>query len=157
MTFATLTPLPLPSTLHVSVMGIILFAHGSRDALWRAPIEAVAATIRERRQGTLVGCAYLELCEPTLPDAASAFVAAGCSHLRIFPLFLGVGKHAREDLPLLVAEIRANHSNVSVELMATAGQSPALISLMADLALAQETGPRNSAHPSPKRLKTKKT
>lgn len=124
------------STLPVSAMGIILFAHGSRDALWRVPIEAVAATMRERQPGTQVRCAYLELCEPTLPDAARAFVAAGCQHLRIFPLFLGVGKHAREDLPLLVADIRASHPDVSVELMATAGESPALITLMAELALA---------------------
>ena len=134
MTFATL---PLPrSDVPVSTVGIILFAHGSRDALWRAPIEAVATTIRERQPGTLVRCAYLELCEPTLPDAARTFVAAGCRHLRIFPLFLGVGKHAREDLPLLVAQIRAGHPDVSIEVMATAGESPALIALMAELALA---------------------
>ena len=117
-------------------VGIILFAHGSRDAMWRTPIEAVATTMRERQPGTLVRCAYLELCEPTLPDAADNFVAAGCRHLRVFPLFLGVGKHAREDLPLLVAQIEARHPQVSVELMATAGESPALIALMADLALA---------------------
>ena len=92
--------------------------------------------MRERQPGTQVRCAYLELCEPTLPDAANDFVAAGCRHLKIFPLFLGVGKHAREDLPLLVAQIRARHPEVSVELMATAGESPALIALMADLALA---------------------
>ena len=124
------------ATAQPAATGIILFAHGSRDALWRAPIEAVAATMRERQPGTQVRCAYLELCEPTLPDAACAFVAAGCRHLRIFPLFLGVGKHAREDLPLLVANIRASYPDVSVELMATAGENPALIALMADLALA---------------------
>ena len=117
-------------------MGFILFAHGSRDALWRIPIEAVASTMRERKPGTLVSCAYLELCEPTLPDAAKDFVTSGCRHLRIFPLFLGVGKHAREDLPMLVEKIRASHPDVSVELMATAGENPALIALMAELALA---------------------
>lgn len=92
--------------------------------------------MRERQAGTLVRCAYLELCEPTLQSAANDFVASGCHHLRIFPLFLGVGKHAREDLPMLVEQIRASHPQVSVELMATAGESPALIALMADLALA---------------------
>ena len=134
MTFST--PTTLPCVTPASTVGIILFAHGSRDALWRTPIEAVATTMRERQPGTLVRCAYLELCEPTLPNAANDFVAAGCRHLKIFPLFLGVGKHAREDLPLLVAQIRAHHPEVSVELMATAGESPALIALMADLALA---------------------
>ena len=125
-----------PATLPVTGTGIILFAHGSRDALWRVPIEAVAATLRQRQPGTWVSCAYLELCEPSLPDAAGALVAAGCDQLRIFPLFLGVGKHAREDLPLLVARIRASHPGIGVELMATAGEHPALIALMADLALA---------------------
>jgi sirohydrochlorin cobaltochelatase len=134
MTFSTLTTLPSPTP--APNVGVILFAHGSRDALWRTPIEAVAATMRERQPGALVRCAYLELCEPSLPDAANDFVAAGCRHLRIFPLFLGVGKHAREDLPLLVAQIMASHPQVTVELMATAGESPALIALMADLALA---------------------
>ena len=126
----------LTTALPASAVGILLFAHGSRDALWRAPIEAVAARMRERQPGTQVCCAYLELCEPSLPDAASAFVASGCRHLRIFPLFLGVGKHAREDLPLLVANIKASHPDVSIELLATAGESPALIALMAELALA---------------------
>ena len=117
-------------------MGIILFAHGSRDAQWRLPIEAVAAQIRTRQPDTLVSAAYLELCAPTLPDAAKALIKTGARQIRIFPLFLGVGKHAREDLPLLVEQIRATHPDVEVELMATAGENPALIALMADLALA---------------------
>ena len=134
MTFST--PATRLSATPASTTGVILFAHGSRDALWRTPIEAVATSMRERQPGTLVRCAYLELCEPTLPDAANEFVASGCCHLRIFPLFLGVGKHAREDLPMLVAQIRADHPDVNVELMATAGESPALIALLAELALA---------------------
>jgi sirohydrochlorin cobaltochelatase len=134
MTF--LTPATEPFTTPTPTMGIILFAHGSRDALWRTPIEAVATTMRERQPGILVRCAYLELCAPTLPEAANDLVTAGCRHLRIFPLFLGVGKHAREDLPVLVRQIRSEHPEVSVELMATAGESTALIALMADLALA---------------------
>ena len=117
-------------------LGIILFAHGSRDAQWRLPIEAVAAQIRTRQPATLVSCAYLELCTPTLADAADNLIAAGAHRIRIFPLFLGVGKHAREDLPLLVEQIRATHIDVGVELMATAGENPALIALMADLAIA---------------------
>ena len=40
---------------------IILFAHGSRDPLWRLPIESVATEIRRRHPAALVSCAYLEL------------------------------------------------------------------------------------------------
>jgi sirohydrochlorin cobaltochelatase len=115
---------------------IILFAHGSRDPLWRLPIEAVATEIRAREPAALVSCAYLELCQPSLPEAADAFVAAGATQIRVFPLFLGVGKHAREDVPLIIEEIRARHPTVHLELLPTAGESRQLTALMADIALA---------------------
>ena len=116
--------------------GIVLFAHGSRDPLWRLPIEAVAQQISERSPSALVRCSYLELCLPSLPDAAIDLIASGADEIKVFPLFLGVGKHAREDLPLLMHEIRTAHPHIKIELLPTAGENPALISLMADLALA---------------------
>ena len=115
--------------------GIILFAHGSRDPQWRLPIEAVATQIIQCHPGALVRCAYLELCLPSLPDAATDLIAAGAHRLKIFPLFLGVGKHAREDLPLLISELREVHPGVAVELLPTAGESEKLIALMADIAM----------------------
>ena len=116
--------------------GIVLFAHGSRDPLWRLPIEAVAAQISARQPGTLVRCAYLEICEPSLPQAADALVAAGARQLRIFPLFLGVGKHAREDLPLLIEQLKSAHPDVAIELLPAAGEYAQMTTLMADIALA---------------------
>jgi sirohydrochlorin cobaltochelatase len=116
--------------------GIILLAHGSRDPQWRAPIEAVAAQIRTTAPGTPVLCAYVELCAPSLPEAAINLIAEGASSIRVFPLFFGVGKHAREDLPRLVNEIRANHPGVDVELLPTAGEYHELTALMAGIALA---------------------
>jgi sirohydrochlorin cobaltochelatase len=121
--------------------GIVLFAHGSRDPQWRLPIEAVAADIRARQPGAPVRCAYLELCTPTLPEAATDLIAAGARRIRVFPLFLGVGKHAREDLPLLVSQIRAAHPDVPVELLPTAGEYAQLTSLMADIALSPAVPP----------------
>lgn len=116
--------------------GIILFAHGSRDPQWRAPIEAVAAQISERQPGTPVRCAYLEICTPSLPDAATDLIAGGARHIRVFPLFLGVGKHAREDLPQLIENIKAAHPGVRIELLPAAGEYAPLTALLADLALA---------------------
>lgn len=115
--------------------GIILFAHGSRDPLWHAPIEAVAEVICARDSTALVCCAYLELSTPDLAQAAAELIAAGARQLRIFPLFLGVGKHAREDLPRLVAQLRTECPEVLVELLPAAGEHPQLTDLMADIAL----------------------
>ncbi len=116
--------------------GIILLAHGSRDPQWRGPIEAVAAQIRALAPGTPVLCAYLELCAPSLPEAATNLIAEGADAIRVFPLFFGVGKHAREDLPRLVEQLRASHPGVAVELLPSAGENPALTALMAAIALA---------------------
>ena len=119
-----------------SPRGIVLFAHGSRDPLWRAPIEAVAAQIRARQPGTPVQSAYLELCTPSLAEAAADLATAGVRHLRVFPLFLGVGKHAREDLPELIESLQVAHPGLEIELLPAVGENPQLIALMADIALA---------------------
>ena len=116
--------------------GIVLFAHGSRDPQWRLPIEAVARQMLQRSPSALVRCAYLELCLPSLPDAVVDLIAAGAQKIKVFPLFLGVGKHAREDLPILIQNIKVAHPDMPVELLPTAGESHALISLLAELALA---------------------
>lgn len=114
--------------------GIILFGHGSRDPLWRLPMEEVAAEIKRRQSGP-VRCAYLELCTPSLPDAAIDLIAGGARHIRVLPLFLGVGKHAREDLPALVSALRTAHPDVGIELLPAVGEHPAMVALMADIAL----------------------
>lgn len=114
---------------------IVLFAHGSRDPLWREPIEAVATEIRRRNPQTQVRCAYLEICQPTLPEAAADLIATGAHLIRVFPLFLGVGKHAREDLPLLISAVRAAHPDATVELLPAAGEYAPLTAVLADIAL----------------------
>jgi sirohydrochlorin cobaltochelatase len=114
--------------------GIVLFAHGSRDPLWRAPIEAVEAHIRAHHPGVAVRCAYLELTTPDLPQAVEDLVDQGATAVTIVPMFLGTGKHAREDLPMLVAELRARHPRVQVHVQAAIGEDPRMTALMAHIA-----------------------
>jgi sirohydrochlorin cobaltochelatase len=115
--------------------GIVLFAHGSRDPLWHKPIEAVAAHIATLSPQTPVVCAYLELSTPDLATAIHALVQRGVQGITILPLFLGVGKHAREDLPRLVAELRVSYPDIQFALKAAVGEDPRLVQLMAQIAL----------------------
>ena len=87
------------------MLGVIVFAHGSRDPLWRQPVEAVARRIAQGDPKARVTCAYLELSEPDLPSAAAALIDGGATRLRVLPLFFGMGKHAREDLPVLMLSL----------------------------------------------------
>ncbi|MES2412926.1 MAG: CbiX/SirB N-terminal domain-containing protein [Pseudomonadota bacterium] len=115
--------------------GIILLAHGSRDPVWRGPIEAVALQIVLRQPTTPVLCAYLELCGPTLAEAAEQLVGAGAKRLKVFPVFFGVGKHAREDIPKLLKQVQATHPDIHLELLPAAGESIQLTGLLAEIAL----------------------
>ena len=115
--------------------GIILFAHGSRDALWRLPIEAVAQRIQTVSPQTDVACAYLELTEPDLPTTAAMMIARSIHHIVIVPMFLGVGRHAREDLPVLVQQLQKDHPDVHFELRRAIGEEPHLTQAMANIAL----------------------
>ena len=113
---------------------IVLFAHGSRDPLWRAPMEAVAARIAQQHPDRPVACAYLELCPPTLPDAVAQLAAQGAREVTVVPMFLGTGKHAREDLPVLVQQLRARHPSMRFAVQAAVGEDPRMTALMAEIA-----------------------
>ncbi len=115
--------------------GIVLFAHGSRDPLWHQPMEAVAAQIRQKEPEAVVACAYLELSQPDLPTAVGALVAQGVQSVRIVPMFLGVGKHAREDLPVLVQALRDTYPELALNLQKAVGENPRLVDLLAQIAL----------------------
>lgn len=121
-------------TLATELCGVILLGHGSRDPLWRAPIEAVQARVAQAQPQTPCCCAYLELTEPSLAQAADQLIARGVRQLRITPMFLGTGKHAREDIPRLVAELQARHPGIAVEVQASVGEDARVTALLAQIA-----------------------
>ena len=114
---------------------IILFGHGSRDALWHLPIQAVAQRVRTASPSTQVTCAYLELTEPSLAASAADLIDSGVTQITILPMFLGVGRHAREDLPALIAELKQNHPSVEFNVQPAVGENPSVLDLLAQIAL----------------------
>jgi len=122
------------TSTNTSPRGIILFAHGSRDPLWRLPMEAVALRVKQLDAKATVACAFLELTEPSLPTCAADMVKAGVQSFTIVPMFLGVGKHAREDLPLLIADLKASHPSITVTLQPAIGEDARVLDLLAHIA-----------------------
>lgn len=127
--------------------GLILFAHGARDAAWAAPFEAVAALVRQRQPGWQVRLAFLELMSPSLGEAAAALAQAGCTRVAVRPMFLATGGHVRRDLPPMLEDLRRAHPGVAFELHEAIGEVPAVHAAMAE-AIARAAPPHPGAGPA---------
>lgn len=116
--------------------GLLLFAHGARDAAWARPFDAVVEQLRAARPDIEVRLAFLEFMSPTLADAGQALVAAGCDTIDVVPMFLGAGGHVRKDVPQLLDALRAAHPHLGVTLRPAIGEHPAVVAAMAAASLA---------------------
>jgi sirohydrochlorin cobaltochelatase len=56
-------------------------------------------------------------------------------------LFLGMGRHAREDLPQLIGQLRQSHPDLLLELLPAAGEMPELTRCLAQLSLQSAARP----------------
>lgn len=120
---------------HPARPAIVLFAHGSRDPLWAAPIEAVAERIRALAPDATVACAYLEYTVPTLDALVAQLAAGGTTAVSVWPMFLGAGRHAREDLPRLVEALRARYTGIAFSLQPAIAEHPQVLEAMATATL----------------------
>lgn len=115
----------------MSARALILFAHGSRDPLWRAPLDALAARAQALSPGTPVLCAFYEHTRPGLEEAVAQALAQGARRISVWPLFLGVGRHAREDLPRLLRALRQRHPHIRFDLRPPISEHPQVQQAMA--------------------------
>jgi sirohydrochlorin cobaltochelatase len=113
--------------LEVEKEALILFAHGSRDAQWAAPFRAVQKKIAMARPGLAIELAFLEIMQPSLPDAIDRLVAGGHERLVIAPLFMAQGAHLKRDLGELLTSARGRHPHIEVVLLPAAGEADAVL------------------------------
>ncbi|HET6598477.1 MAG TPA: CbiX/SirB N-terminal domain-containing protein [Burkholderiaceae bacterium] len=127
--------------------GLLLIAHGARDARWAQPFEDVARRVRAAAPELSVQLAFLELMQPDLRAAGAQLAGAGCTQIDVLPLFLGAGGHVRNDLPRWVNELRLAHGQVRWNLCSAVGELDTVIEAMAQAALALVQAPTVSPAP----------
>ena len=120
-------------------IGLILFAHGARDARWREPFDRLLRLVAQRHDGP-VTLAFLEHMSPDLTQAAVALAGSGAGRIVVVPLFLGTGGHLRQDLPALVAQAQAA-AGVALTTVTAAGEDESVLAAMADYCLRSASQP----------------
>jgi sirohydrochlorin cobaltochelatase len=124
---------------HPIKQGLMLFAHGSRDAAWKQPFEAMLAKVRFEKPELPAGLAYLELMQPDFAAQTAHLVAQGVRCIRILPVFLAVGKHLRVDLPEFVEMATKRYADIDLtfEILPAVGETAQLQQVIVDLALSK--------------------
>jgi sirohydrochlorin cobaltochelatase len=115
--------------------GLILYAHGARDARWAEPFEALRARVAAMSPGLPVALAFLEHLPPNLVQATRELADRGVEEIRLVPLFFGRGGHLREDFPVELEDAKRAAPNVRFEVTVAAGEADAVVDALAAFAL----------------------
>ena len=111
--------------------GIVLFAHGARDARWALPLERLQRELARARPQVSVQIAFLELQRPSLAEALAQLTAAGCRHIDIAPIFWSQGNHLAQDLPALVREFTQREVGVRIRILPVLSELPGMHEFLA--------------------------
>lgn len=109
-------------------LGLILFAHGSRNPAWRKPFDRVLADIAKRYRHAVL--AFGEFMSPGLVEAAQLLAKQGVKRAVIVPLLLGGGLHVRGDLPKLAAQAR-KASGLALRIAPAIGEDAGVLNAIA--------------------------
>ena len=118
----------MPSTPRTVV---VLVAHGSRAPGANEAHVELARSVSER-PGVDVRPAFLELAQPSIPDAIDVAIDDGATRVLVQPHFLAPGNHTTRDIPELVEAARSRHPGVRIDSGSHTGADPGLPTLVAD-------------------------
>ena len=125
----------------MTATALILFMHGARNLLWAWPFEAVAAVLWRLYPRQEVQLADLEFMSPGPAEAVQPALSQGAQQARLVRLFLGARGHVRNDLPVLLHTLRANHPSVHFEVGQAIGEREEAIQAVAQsIAQARSAG-----------------
>jgi sirohydrochlorin ferrochelatase len=115
---------------------LLIVAHGSRRQASNDEVRALGERVRELRDPGIdqVAVAFLELAEPSIPDALARCAAGGAGEIIVFPYFLAAGTHVASDIPEALEAFRQGHPDIQVRLATHLGASPSLARIILDVA-----------------------
>lgn len=121
--------MPIEASDRPAGVAIVVAAHGSRaeaaNVAHRDVVDALAAAVPHR-----VTPAFLELAEPSIPEAIDAAATTGVATVLVLPYFLHPGRHLSDDLPAIVAGAGGRHPQTDIRLLGSFGAEPGLLDVL---------------------------
>ena len=115
---------------------ILLVAHGSRRAESNNEIARLTTRLATKAtpQFDIVEHAFLELCDPLIPDGIQSCIEKGATSVSVVPYFLARGTHVADDIPEQVAIKQAEYPNMDIHITDYLGTSDELVDVLLKLA-----------------------
>ena len=116
---------------------LLVVAHGSRRAASNDEVRTLTEKLRAKAESefAFVGCAFLELADPLIPDGLRQCLQAGADEVVLLPYFLSAGRHVSEDIPNIVAEFTRSHPELNVQIAPYLGTAPGLTDTLFKLSI----------------------
>jgi sirohydrochlorin ferrochelatase len=115
---------------------ILLVAHGSRRAESNAEIARLTERLATKAESRfeIVEHAFLELCDPLIPDGIQTCIEQGATSVSVVPYFLARGTHVADDIPEQVAIKQVEYPNMDIHITDYLGTSDELVDVLLKLA-----------------------
>jgi sirohydrochlorin ferrochelatase len=113
---------------------LLAVAHGTRDPIALAALEAILDRVRVLRPGLETALAFTSIGLPSPERAVAELAGGGAREVVVLPLLLGSGHHARHDILRAVWGGRnlAGLDRLKLHQSAALGPDPALAAVLAD-------------------------
>lgn len=109
-----------------SKVAYLVIAHGSRDAQANQAFQNFLKRFRRMAQGRKIFGAFLELAEPSIPEALEAACRSGHTEIVIVPMMFFPGRHVKQDIPRLIQETKAQFPEVDFHFASPVAENPLL-------------------------------
>ena len=124
----------LKSAIGNSQSALVVMVHGSPRPQSNRDMFAVVEHVRARGEFGHVEVGFMELNEPTIPEAIETCVASGATQVIAVPYFLHAGTHVADDLPSLLEEAAQKYPHVEFLMGDYLGHDPLIADVMRDRA-----------------------
>ncbi len=116
---------------------LVIVAHGSRRTESNEELVTIANTLSPLMASGFsdVGYGFLELAEPSIPDAIINAIKTGADTVIILPYFLSAGRHVTVDIPNEVLKVQEQYPDKSLVIAPYLGSADGLLDVIEKIAL----------------------
>lgn len=127
--------------------GLVLIAHGSRRHASNQEIMSLSSRLQHSKGSSfqLIEIGFLEIANPSIPEAIESCIQRGATNVTIVPYFLSAGRHVADDIPRIVEPVGQKHKGINIHITEHIGSSDSMVELILKSASCLSTQATNSS------------